>query len=151
MLIGHPFLEGDYGIVGYGYALRTHLRAALGDVAVADAVIVLQIGSAVEGVERMHLELSRVNQEPRSDELLVQLMIAQDVTDILAEKALDAFSEFLHPVRVRLLHAPGPIGSVRRARRELPDPLLGPEVGRDIGHQIADKRKSTHGLDGHGL
>ena len=45
--------------------------AALGDVAVADAVLVLEVREAVRGVERMHLERRGVDEEARPDELVV--------------------------------------------------------------------------------
>ena len=77
----------------------------------------------VLGVERMHLERRDVDQEARSDELLVQVMVAQDVADVLAQEALDALPELLHPVDVRLRHAPGAVRRVRRARLERLDPL----------------------------
>jgi hypothetical protein len=76
----------------------------------------------------MHLELRDVNEQAWPDELLVELMVAQHVTHVLAEKALDALSEFLNTVGIYLRHAPGPIRRVRRPRRELPDLFLGAEI-----------------------
>ncbi len=79
---------------------------------------VLQLGDAVLGVERVHLERGRVDEEPRADELVVLVVIAQDVADVLAEEALDALPELLHAIDVLLLHAPGAVRRVGRARLE---------------------------------
>jgi hypothetical protein len=57
----------------------------------------------------VHLERGDVDQEARADELVVQVMLAQDVAHVLAEKALDALPELLHPVDVPLRHAPGAV------------------------------------------
>ena len=73
--------------------------------------LVLQIADAVLGVERMHLQRGRVDQEARADELLVHVVVAQDVADVLAQEALDALAELLHAVDVGLLHAPGAVGA----------------------------------------
>ena len=113
--------------------LGADLGAALGDVAVADAVLVLELGHAVLGVERVHLELGRVDEEARADELLVLAVIAKDVADILAEEALDALPEFLDAVDVALRHPPRAIGLVGRTRLELLDALFHAEVPRDMG------------------
>ena len=71
--------------------------------------------SAVLGVERVHLERGRVDQEARADELVVHVVVAQDVADVLAQEALDALAELLHAVDVLLRHAPGAVGRVGRA------------------------------------
>ena len=74
-----------------------------------------QLLHPVRHVERMHLQRGGVDQEPRPDEFLVQLVVAQHVADVLAEEALDALPELLHPVDVRLGHPPGAVGRVRPA------------------------------------
>ena len=99
----------------------------------------------------MHLERRGVDEEARPDELLVLVVIAQDVTDVLAEEALDALPEFLHAVDVRLLHAPRAVGRVGLARRELLDLLLHAEVPRHVGDEIAHVREGAHRLDRHRL
>ena len=47
---------------------------------------------------------------------LVLLVVAQHVAHVLAQEALDALPEFLHAVHVALLHAPGAVGRIGRAR-----------------------------------
>ena len=74
---------------------------------------------AVAGIERIHLQLRRVDQEARTDEFLVQVVIAQHVAHVLAQEALDALAEFLDAVDVGLLHAPRAVGGVGLARLEL--------------------------------
>ena len=73
-----------------------------------------QVLDPVLGVERVHLQRRDVHQKPRADELVVLVVLAQDVADVLAEEALDALPELLHPVDVRLIHPPGPVRRVRR-------------------------------------
>ncbi len=131
--------------------LRADLRATLGDVAVAHAVGGAQLRQPVLGVERMHLERGHVDEEPRADELVLLVVIAQHVADVLAQKALDTLAEFLHAVDIRLLHAPGAVRRVRRPRLERLDLLLDLVVPGHIGHEVFDVRKRPHRLDGHRL
>src|SRR5918993_1319696 len=104
-----PSLEGDDGILGARDVLRAPLRATARDVAVADAVALLQVLQPVTRVERMHFEGRVVEKKPRSDESLVQMMVTQDVADVLAQEAFDALPELLHAIDVRLRHPPGAI------------------------------------------
>ena len=99
------------------------------------------------GIERMHLQRGRVNQKTRPDKSIVHLMIAQDVADVLAKKAFDAFPKFLHAIDVLLLHPPGPVRRIGRARFECLDLLLDLEIPRDIGDQILHEWESLHRLD----
>ncbi len=70
------------------------------------------------GVERVHLQRGHVDEEPRADELVVLVVVAQHVADVLAQEALDALAEFLHAVDVFLLHPPGAVGCVGLPRLE---------------------------------
>ena len=105
-----------------------HLRAAFCNVAIANTVWGLQLRHAIARVERVHLESGRVDEVARSHELIEQMMIPQDVTYILAEKAFDAFAKFLHPLDVRLNHPPRSIRCVRRPREKRLDRQLCPKV-----------------------
>jgi hypothetical protein len=78
----------------------------------------------------------------------VEIVFAQDVADVLAEKTLNAFAELLHPVHILLIHTPGPVFMIRWTGFELFDLFLGAEIPRDIGRQISNERKSFHRLDG---
>ena len=146
--IDHPLLQRDDRIVGDVDVLRAHLRAALRDVAVAEAVRVLQITQPVACVERVHLERGRVHEEPRADELVVLPVIAQHVAHVLAEEALDALAELLHAIDVPLRHAPRPVGRVGRARREPADARLHGVVPRHVGDEVLDERERPHRLHG---
>src|SRR5258708_35356080 len=95
----------------------------------------------------MHLEGGGINQETRPDESIVQLMVAQNMTSILAKKSFDALPEFLHPIDVLLLHAPGAVGRIRRSRPELFDLLLDLKIPRNIGNQILHQRERFHWLN----
>src|SRR6266404_98494 len=94
--VNHALFQRDDGVVCNRDALGTDLRAALGDVAISDAVLGLELARAVLPIERMHFERRRVEEKPGPDELIEQLMVAQHVADVLAEEALDALREFLH-------------------------------------------------------
>ena len=83
-LVNDPLLEGDDRVVRDCDVLRTYLGAALGDVAVPDAMIVGKIRGAILGIKWMHLEGGAVHEESWAGELGVQTMIAQDVTHVLA-------------------------------------------------------------------
>ena len=75
-------------------------------------------------VDRVHLQVRGVDEEARTDELAVLVVIPQHVADVLAQEALDALAEFLNPVDVLLRDAPRAVGGIGRARLELPDPFL---------------------------
>ncbi len=149
--VDDAFLERNYRVVGNGDLFRADLRAALGDVAIAHTEGVRQVLGAVLGVERIHLERRSVDEEPRADEFMVQPVVAQDVADVLAEEALDALPELLHPLGVGLRHPPRAVLRVGRTRPERLDPLLDVVVPRDVGHQVANRRERLHRLYRHRL
>src|SRR5262249_9299330 len=126
--------------------LRADLGAALGDVAQADAVLLAQGRDAVLHVERMHLECGHVDQEPRSDEIVVPPMLPEYVADILAEETLDALPEFLNPVDIGLIHPPSSIRSIGGAWLERVDARLDPKVPGDVGDEVLDRRERPHRL-----
>jgi hypothetical protein len=74
-------------------------------------------------------------------------MLAQNVADILAEKALDALAKFLYAVDISLVHLPLDAGP----RLEGWDLLIDPEIPGDVSHQILDDRERFHRKDGDGL
>ena len=90
--------------------LGAHLGAALGDVAQADLELVLHELAPVERVERVHVEARQVDQEARPGERPL-LVVADDVTHVLAEEALDALPELLDAIDVLLLHPPRAVGA----------------------------------------
>ena len=53
-LIDDAFLHRDDRVVRDADVFRANFRAAFGDVAITDAVVVLQIRDAIFGIERMH-------------------------------------------------------------------------------------------------
>jgi hypothetical protein len=72
----------------------------------------------------MHFQRGDVNQESRTDKFVVQLMVAQNMANILAKKAFDTFTKFLHAIDVLLLHSPGAVRRVSRSRFKRFDLLL---------------------------
>src|SRR5437763_10391825 len=95
----------------------------------------------------MHFERGHVYEESWTDEFRVLAMIAEDVTDILAKIALDAFAEFLNAIDVLLGHAPGAVRRVGGTRFERLDLFLHLEVPGNVRHQVLEWRKSFHWLD----
>ena len=76
--------------------LGADLGAALGDVAVAQAVLVLCHVLAVGLVQRVHVELGDAHEEARTREgLLVVLVVTDDVAHVLTQEAFDALAELL--------------------------------------------------------
>src|SRR5713226_6763738 len=78
VVLGHyPLLERNNGVVGDLDLLRTHLRAAFGDVAHADTCARPDQLQPVIGVQRMHFQRGESDEKPRAGEArLVALMIA---------------------------------------------------------------------------
>src|SRR6185369_15091947 len=105
-LVDDPFLERDDRVVGDLDVLRADLGAALGDVAVADAATVLEIPTPVRFVDRMHLEPRGPDEEARTHERALGLVVAQDVADVLAQEAFDALPVLLDALDVLLLPPP---------------------------------------------
>src|SRR5947209_14673634 len=99
----------------------------------------------------MHFQRGRMYKKARADEFGVLAMIAEDVTNILAKVALDAFAKFLNAVNVLLRHAPGAVGRIRCTRFEWLDLFLDLKIPGNVGDQIFERRESLHGLDGYGL
>ncbi len=95
--------NGMMRVVGDLNAFRTNFGAAFGDVAITDSLRCSQFLDPVLGVERMHFQRGDVNQKSRADEFVVLAMVAQNMTNILAKKTLDAFSKFLDAIDVGLL------------------------------------------------
>src|ERR1700738_4789554 len=95
----------------------------------------------------MHLERGCKDQKAWPDKLLVQMMIPQNMTDVLAKEAFDALAKFLDAIDVRLGDAPGAVRRVGRPWFEFLDFFLNAKIPRNIGRQIAEDRKGSHGLD----
>src|SRR5207237_2865477 len=117
---------------GAGGLFRTDPGAALGDVAVPDAMQLLELPGPLFDVERMHLQRRGVGEEARADERRGRLVLADHVADVLAEEALDALAELLHALDIPLRHPPGAVGSVGGAGAELLDLFLHLEVPGDV-------------------
>src|SRR5918995_634924 len=99
-LVHHPLLERNDRIIGNRDVFGTNLGAALGDVAVPDTLGPPKVSHPVLHIQRMHFQCGHMDQEAGTDELLVQMVVAEHVADILAEKALDALAKLLHPVDI---------------------------------------------------
>jgi len=126
---------------------RTNLAATFCDIAEANAVSFPQFFDSVLGVERMHFERSDMDQKARTDELVMLAVVAQDMANVLAKEAFDAFPELFDPIDVRLFHSPGAIGCIRRPRLERFNFLFNPKIPRHIRDQILDNGKRFDWLD----
>jgi hypothetical protein len=60
----------------------------------------------------MHFQRGGKNQKTWAHEFLVLVMVAQHVTDVLAQEAFDALAKFLDAVNVNLRDAPGAVRRV---------------------------------------
>lgn len=148
-LVDDALLHWDDRIVGNADVLGADFRATLSNVAVSDAVALLEIAHAILGIQRVHLKRRVVHDEAGADEFIVLVMVAQDMADILAEETLDALSELLHSIDIHLEHRPRTICIVGLSRLERLDLLLDAEVPTDIGHQIPDGRERLDRLNSH--
>jgi len=70
----------------------------------------------------------------------MQLVFSQHMTNILAKKTFDAFTELLHAVDIFLCHPPCSIGCIGRAGFELLNFFLDFEIPGNVCHQVPDMR-----------
>src|ERR1035437_4044461 len=106
VFVHDAFFQWNDRVVGDGDVFGADLGAALGDVAKADAVRLLQLWQTIFCVKRVHFQRGGIDQKARADEFVVLVVVAQNVADVLTEKTFDALAEFLHAVHVFLLHPP---------------------------------------------
>src|SRR5213594_733054 len=144
--IDHPLFEGDDSVVRDLDLLRADVGAAARDVAETGAEILPDGGDPIPGVQRMHLERRQPDHEPRPHERILAGPVAQNVTDVLAEIALDALAELLDPVDIALHHAIRPVGGPGRWP-ERGDATVLLVVPGDVGDEILDDRKRLQRLD----
>src|SRR5450759_4164951 len=80
----HALLERDDGVVCDLDVLRTHLRAALRDIAVAQAGVPFEQRSAIEHVLGMHLQARDPDEVARAEVGLLQVVVSEHVAYVLA-------------------------------------------------------------------
>ncbi len=95
----------------------------------------------------MHLQPGDTHKKPWPGKLVLFLVVAQNVTDILAEEAFDALAELLHAVDIALIHLPIRAWGRRKGRNLFVHPV----VERDVCHQVLDDRERLHGRNGDGF
>jgi hypothetical protein len=127
--------------------LGADLGATFGDVAEADAEVVLQQADAMEGVKWVKFEPGHAYEKSRAAEFRFCVMLANDVANILAKKTFDALAEFLDAVDIEL--GDFPVGVLVRA--EGGDFFVDLVIPGNVGDQVFDSRKRFHGHDGDGL
>src|ERR687897_485794 len=120
---------------------RADLGAALGYVAVPEAVVLLEVGKPVGLVHGVHLQPLVPDEEAWSCELRVLVVGSQDVADILAHKALDALLRFVEALDILLVHGEGSL----LAGLERLDALGHLVVPGDVGDQVLYDGKGPHG------
>src|SRR5258708_2845880 len=94
-LVHHALFERDDGVVRDSNLLGADFRATFGDVAKAQAELILEQAGAVAAVEGMHFEAGDSNEETWARELLLLVVFAKDVAHVLAEKAFNTLSKLL--------------------------------------------------------
>src|SRR5438128_2274677 len=95
-LVDHPFFQRDDRVVGDVDLFRTDPGAALGDVAVPDAMQLLELPGPLFDVERVHLQRRDVGDDARADGRLGRLVLTDPVAQLLAEEASHALAGVLH-------------------------------------------------------
>lgn len=100
--VGNALFQGNYGVVRDVNLLRADLRAAFGDVAPADPGGVLHKFRAVGAVVGVHLQPGQPDKKAGAGKFGFLFVLPQNVANVLAQKALNALAEFLHPVHVVL-------------------------------------------------
>src|SRR5215210_206611 len=143
VFVGDALLQGDDGVVGDVDVDRADLGAALGDVAVAYAVVFFEVAEPVGFVHRVHLQPLVPNEEPGAGERGVLVVRPQDVADILAHKALDAPLRLVEALDVLLVHREGRL----LAGLEGLDALGHFVVPGDVGDQVLYDGEGPHGAD----
>lgn len=117
-LVNNAFFERNNGVVRNRDMLWADLRATFGNVTIPDTIRILQFFESVLSVNWVHFQGSGVNEESRSDELVMKIVFSEDMADILAEEAFDAFPKLLDMIDVFLFHPPRAIFGIRGSRRE---------------------------------
>src|SRR5699024_5940241 len=142
-----PFLEGNQGVVGDLDVFRAHLRAALGDVAVAHAELFLGDLAPVGGVPGMHLQFGHAHEVTGPGEVFLVLLVVTDhVAHVVAQEALDAFAELLAALDIFLLHTEV-TGCGIRGRGERGDLACLVIVEGHIAHQVPYDGEGLEGDD----
>jgi len=111
--VSYSFLQRNDGIVGDLYFFGAYTGAAFGDIAKTHSVFFFQVSHPVFCIQRMHFQRCNTYKKSWADKFIMQLVLAQHMTHILAQIAFDAFSKLLYPVNILLLHTSGAIGGVR--------------------------------------
>ena len=127
-LVHHAFLQRNDCIIGNVDAFRANFAATFRNIAVADPLRPPKLLNSVFSIERMHFKGGDVNEKPRTNEFVMLPVVPQNVTNVLAKKALDAFPEFLHPIDILLFHSPSTVWRVGRPRLEWFDLFLHPKI-----------------------
>jgi len=146
-LIHDAFLQGDDGVVSDANLLGANLRAALRNIAITQAKLIFQETGAVESVERMHFEAGDSDEKPRARELFLLVVLAKNMTHILAKKTFDALAKLLHAIHVDL----GDFPCNARTRFERRDFAVDTIVPRNVGDKVFDFRKRFHRQDSNWL
>ena len=129
--------------------LGTNLSTTLSNVTITNTISFLQISQPIFSIQWVHLQRCRVDIMTRTNKIIMQMMITQHMTDILAQKALNTLTKFLYTIDIFLLHFPSSIFKIRRSRTKLLDLLLNLVIPRNVCHKILNVRKSTHRLNSH--
>ena len=127
--------------------LGTNLRTAFCDVAKTETELILEKASAIEAVERMHLETGNTHEEARPGELLLLVVFAKNVTHVLAEKAFDTLAKLLDAVHIQLRDFP--FHSLARFKGR--DFAVDTIVPGNVGDKVFNEGEGPHRKDRNGL
>jgi len=94
----------------------------------------------------MHFEASDANEETRAGELFLFVVLAKNMTNVLAEEAFDAFAKLLDAIDIQLRNFPFHSLAGLEGRDFAVDTI----VPGNVGDKVFDSRERFHGQDDNG-
>jgi len=83
MIVHYTLFKRNNGVVGDGDLLGADLGTAFRDIAESDAVFSLQILCPPVIVKRVHFQRCRVGKKSGTDELVLEIVLAENMADVL--------------------------------------------------------------------
>jgi len=86
--------------------LGTNFRAALRDIAIAEAKLILEQASAVLSRRAEHFETGNANEETWAGKTVPFVVFAKNVTNVFGRGSIDAFAKLLDAIDIQLGNFP---------------------------------------------
>lgn len=104
VIVCNPFFEGNYRVIGYMDMFWANFGATFGDIAHSYSGLSVKLLPTVEVVHGVHFERSDTHHLTWAKKNIFTFVLAENVANILAEKAFNAFAELLDAIHVLLQH-----------------------------------------------